>query len=367
MSTPKQNARIVEVDGLRGLAILLVFLFHYFKNSVVGHSVGLSIALAPLRLSWSGVDLFFVISGYLIAGNLFSFKESANYYRTFYLRRFCRILPLYYLWLLIFVILLPLAPNALTGTFNVSIPLWSYVAFCQNILMTIRKTLGSQWLFITWSLAVEEQFYLILPILIRRTTRRALVALLLFALISAPVTRVLFLMRGYAAGSLAILICRADALSLGVLIALMAPYHNRIRQRRPLFYLSFAILWLGTIYFAFGRYGVPIIAIRGTWLALFYANILILSIVSPGPIERLVFGNRLLIRLGTISYAVYLFHEGIRCLLHWLFLGSTAEVYDWYTFCITLLSAVITIILAELSWRYFERPILRFSHAAYKY
>jgi peptidoglycan/LPS O-acetylase OafA/YrhL len=366
MSTPKQNTRIAEVDGLRGLAILLVWLFHYIKNSVVGHSVGLSIALAPLRLSWSGVDLFFVISGYLIAGNLLASKESANYYRTFYLRRFCRILPLYYLWLVIFILGLSLAPNVLAGTFNSSIPIWSYWTFCQNFLMTMRKTLGSQWLFITWSLAVEEQFYLILPILMHRIARRTLFVLLSFAFISAPVIRVLFLMRGNAAGSLTILICRADALSLGVLLALMAPYHNLIR-RRPLFYLSFAILWLGTVYFAFGHYGEVVTAIRGTWLALFYANILVLVIVNPGPIERLVFGNRLLVRLGTISYAVYLFHEGIRCLLHWLFLGSTAEVYDWYTFCITLLSALVTIISAELSWRYFERPILRFSHAAYKY
>src|SRR5215831_10187703 len=88
--TVKPSRRIAELDGLRGLAIFLVLMFHYIKNSVVLHGFWYSWGLAPLRLTWSGVDLFFVISGFLIGGILLDARESHEYYRTFYLRRFFR-------------------------------------------------------------------------------------------------------------------------------------------------------------------------------------------------------------------------------------------------------------------------------------
>jgi peptidoglycan/LPS O-acetylase OafA/YrhL len=364
----KTSRRITELDGLRGLAIFLVLLCHYIKNSVVGYGYWYSWGLFPLRLTWSGVDLFFVISGFLIGGILLDARESHDFYRTFYLRRFFRILPLYYFWLVLFVIGLAIAPPILRGTFNTSLPPWSYPLFLQNLFMSTRQTLGPQWLFITWSLAVEEQFYLLLPCMIRRLSRERLFAVVVVAILCSPVLRVLLAFTGNSTAQLALLPCRGDALGLGVLAALMLRQPTEwIYRYRSRLYWSLLILWLGTIYFALAKDAVVIAALRGSWLALFYTNILLLAVVRPTRAERLVFGNKLLIRLGTISYGVYLFHEGLRCVLHYLILHSTAEVYDWRSLGVTVLSAGVTITLAEMSWRLFERPLVHLSHQRYRY
>jgi peptidoglycan/LPS O-acetylase OafA/YrhL len=102
--TSRLAGRIPELDGIRGLAILLVLVWHYF-----GHFEGVlqrswqAYALATLRLSWSGVDLFFVLSGFLIGGILYDAKDSKSYYQTFYRRRILRIFPLYFLWIALFI------------------------------------------------------------------------------------------------------------------------------------------------------------------------------------------------------------------------------------------------------------------------
>lgn len=359
---------MAELDGLRGLAILLVLLFHYVKNSVVGYGPWYSWGLAPLRLSWSGVDLFFVISGFLIANILTEARESQNFYRTFYSRRFLRILPLYYAWLVLFVIGLAIAPPILRGVFNASLPLWSYPVFLQNIFMSTRESLGPQWLFITWSLAVEEQFYLVLPWMIRHFTPHKLACIVVVAIISAPVFRVLLAVTGNHVSEFALLPCRSDALGLGVLTALMVRHSSgRIQRYRKYLYWSLLLLWIGTVYCALTHNAIVIVGLRGTWLALFYTNLLLLVVVKPTRAERLVFGNKMLVGLGTISYGVYLFHEGIRCVLHYLILHSTAEVYDWPSLGVTVLSAGVTILIARMSWRFFEHPLVRVSHVRYRY
>src|SRR5580704_17224190 len=98
--------RIPELDGLRGIAILLVLMFHYCQN-ILNPQVGFVPRFldAALRLSWSGVDLFFVLSGFLIGGILIDARESSNYFRVFYMRRFFRIVPVYAVFLIVFSIL----------------------------------------------------------------------------------------------------------------------------------------------------------------------------------------------------------------------------------------------------------------------
>src|SRR5947209_6904169 len=158
----------LELDGLRGLAILMVVSFHY--------------NLAPF-LGGVGVDLFFVLSGFLLGGTLLDKREASNYFKAFYTRRVCRIFPLYFLSLFLFVILLLAAPftlgwllfgDSIRFLLGDPLPLWSYFTFTQNFAMVDQGVWGIPWLGHAWSLAVVEQFYLILPVLIRFVSREKL-------------------------------------------------------------------------------------------------------------------------------------------------------------------------------------------------
>src|ERR1700722_13208417 len=109
---PRLAGRIPELDGLRGLAILLVLIWHYlalgFKTNLGSWQ---AYVLVPLRLTWSGVDLFFVLSGFLIGGILYDAKHSDRYYSTFYARRIHRIFPVYFIWVALFIIGLKLVAS----------------------------------------------------------------------------------------------------------------------------------------------------------------------------------------------------------------------------------------------------------------
>src|ERR687884_397533 len=121
-----QSGRIRELDGVRGIAILLVLVWHYLVCQVGAPPPLFRFLMA----TWSGVDLFFVLSGALLRGRL------------------------------------PIG-TANGWLFDDPLPLWSYATFTQNFLMSKWGTFGPNWLAPTWSLAIEEQFYLLLTIVIR--------------------------------------------------------------------------------------------------------------------------------------------------------------------------------------------------------
>lgn len=104
-----------------------------------------------------------------------------------------------------------------------------------------------------------------------------------------------------------------------------------------------------------------------TWIAAFYAVLLLLTVVNPGRIETFCFRNHLLVKLGTVAYAVYIFHVGINGLLHFAIFGRTPSISDWSSLSVTLLSLVTVILLAALSWRVLEKPLIRRAHAMYRY
>src|ERR1700692_4845763 len=103
--------RVPELDGLRGFAILIVIVGHYISVSAPRH-IG-QVLSTTAALSWTGVDLFFVLSGFLIGGILLDVRDSSNYFRVFYARRFFRIFPVYYAWLILYVLLLVLGRSFL--------------------------------------------------------------------------------------------------------------------------------------------------------------------------------------------------------------------------------------------------------------
>ncbi|HEY6946521.1 MAG TPA: acyltransferase, partial [Candidatus Acidoferrum sp.] len=158
-ATPR-DSRIPELDGLRGFAILIVVLVHYgYYEGAPGPPLLVHIR-NPFGLGWTGVDLFFVLSGFLIGGILLDAKSSTNYFKTFYVRRFFRIIPIYYLWILSFIALVVFGGKLLQAhTHSGVLPplgfdLFKHFLFLQNMFISKQANLTSSWFGVTWSLAV---------------------------------------------------------------------------------------------------------------------------------------------------------------------------------------------------------------------
>lgn len=174
------TGRVPELDGLRGVAIALVLIVHL--SGLLNGAPGTFSAyvVRSCMLAWSGVDLFFVLSGFLIGGILLDAKSSDHYFRTFYIRRAFRILPLYTVLNLAPLLLVFASPHLRdTAYFVLGRPLPWYVTafFGQNLVIAFTGVWGNAYLAATWSLAVEEQFYLTLPFVVRKVSTRTLTTL----------------------------------------------------------------------------------------------------------------------------------------------------------------------------------------------
>lgn len=367
-----------QLDGIRGIAILLVLIFHFGVSAVGPQSNSFVYLVAQsLILTWSGVDLFFVLSGFLIGGILLDNRLAPNYFKVFYIRRICRIFPVYYLWLALFaifayVLATLILPGALRPLYENPLPFWSYATFTQNLAMAMAGRFGPQWLDATWSLAVEEQFYLTLPLIIRFVPQRRLPYLLITLIAATPILRtlVLYLSPNYALSDYVLLPCRADALLLGVLGAYL------VRQERSVRYLSdhikalyggFAILILGAgvlAIYAPGSLSLAMTSYGYTWLALLYLVFILIAVIEKrGAITRLT-SNAYLGRLGYVSYGVYLFHQTINAMVHAILLGQSPQLNTLVDFVVTLGAIALTIGIAILSWSLFERRVVAWGHSA---
>ena len=182
--------RIRSLDGLRAIAIVLVMLHH---------SPAMKAYFGAPRYGWVGVDLFFVLSGYLITGILVEAKGGPNYYRNFYARRALRIWPLYFAVLIAITVVMPRVVHS--EHFNVGLPPWYYFLLLQNLFFT-RALLT--FLSPTWSLAVEEQFYLIWPFVISLISRTSLVRLCVFGFMASPFIRLGVLAAGGSGASITV-------------------------------------------------------------------------------------------------------------------------------------------------------------------
>jgi len=370
------STRMPELDGLRGIAIFLVLIWHYVFN-LLGFGPGSfgAYVLASLRLTWSGVDLFFVLSGFLICGILMDNRSSNNFFKVFYVRRICRIFPLYYFWLFLFCILLWEAHLSflqvnLAWLVIPPMPLWSYASFSQNIFMGLRETFGASWMGITWSLAVEEQFYCVLPFIIRYLSPRKLPWFLVGCIVAAPLLRVA-LAFSFSSGAFAAYVltpCRADSLLLGALCAWMVRQQQIaqfLANHTRTLYAAFTILLLGTAildhkYDPLFSYGWQNLGY--TWLALFYSCVLLIVVTEKNGILKMIATNFLLRRLGIIAYGVYIFHVGVLGLTHWLVLHQNPEMQNIQDVAVTVLALITTLTLATLSWKLFEKPIVAMGH-----
>src|SRR5882724_7273548 len=358
--------RLVELDGLRGLAITSVLILHFISSS-----------LGPLRrfvgIGWVGVDLFFVLSGFLITRILCASLGSQNFFRNFYARRALRIWPLYYAivaFAFVGSLLLPKSMHVGAAT------LPYYLTFTQNLGWAggpLPWALG-----VTWSLAIEEQFYLVWPLCVRFLPRRTLVRLLLGTLVLSPLLRGVALSRGVSPWTVySTTWFRLDTIGAGALVALLSqtPLWARLEHlAKPVAAIALttaaalcSTLLDGDLVLRRTRpiNGLVAIALSVTFsiLALGFGA-LIVSVTSGSPswLQRTLRG-RTLRYLGKVSFGLYLVHGVIIPMSQtwWRpWMGSKLGVSGKpLTLLVVGASVSATVVLAVASWRYFESPILR--------
>lgn len=213
-----------DLDGVRGVACLSVILLHTVVGAIqaeAGSSYDqFRIAIQPFLIG--GVDLFFVLSGFLIGGILLDNKESTNYFRTFWRRRIGRIFPVYYVMILVLIALYAVdwfyKTPLISGLLYNQLPVWAYATFIQNFYMVSEGVFGN-FLGVTWSLAVEEQFYLILPPLVFLLSRGKIVVIAVLAIFAAPFVRTILWQNIDWQASYLLSPARMDTVMWGVLIA----------------------------------------------------------------------------------------------------------------------------------------------------
>jgi peptidoglycan/LPS O-acetylase OafA/YrhL len=371
-SSTSTATRLFALDGLRGLAALMIVVHHYGPSVIVaGIGEPLAYVNRALGLAWSGVTLFFVLSGFLIGGLLMDNVAAPNYYRIFYLRRACRILPAYALLLVLFGAINATglaAHHSLTlGWFIYQpLPVWSFFTFMQNFFMVKVDQFGAGALGPTWSLALEEQFYLLLPLFIRRVPRRWWPAFFFGALIGSPLLR--WWMPGMSAYVL--LPMRADSFALGVGLAWLwrrpAARLALHRQRAWLWGLFIVLLAAGGVMTKFGLNMrcllLPDSTLLHSLLNLFYSCAIWLALTEPTSLLARLCCWRGLRACGRWSYALYLFHGFINGLLQGLFLHQQPRLSNMIELMVTLFALVGTIAFSALVWRVLERPCVEFGH-----
>lgn len=375
-SSPWYARRIPELDGLRGLAILLVLLIHCIDETkfLAGYR-WLSSFVAADSLSWSGVDLFFVLSGFLIGGILLDARGSPNYFKAFYLRRAFRILPVYAVLVSTFYLCFYAEQQgwipASRWLFGPNIPWYAYVTFTQNFHWAAGGPEWTNWLTPTWSLAVEEQFYLVLPAVIWFFSGRSLRYFLGSVIVAAPILR-FFLDFNVPFGHVAsfcLMPCRADALLLGVVAAKLVRHKTAwesLKSHRRLLVSAWIILLAGLSAFVVlkqtDHLGSFMTTIGYSWLALFYLGLLLLALIYTSGWLGKILRNSWLKALGTISYGVYLIHKPVLGLVFACFGFETPMAQTSAGKLLVVSALAITLAVAYGSWAVFEKPLLKIGH-----
>jgi peptidoglycan/LPS O-acetylase OafA/YrhL len=296
---------------------------------------------------WMGVDLFFVLSGFLITGILLDTKHSEGYLKNFYTRRCLRILPLYYSLLVFMFIVVPFVRPSETQTiFDRSSPWWAYPLFLQNFLVS-TPTQATGPLAVTWSLAIEEQFYLVWPWVVRYASNTQVRRIAIAVLCASPVLRLLL-----SFGQVALytnVFCRLDGLMAGALLALLVRSDHLVPSR-----------WVRQAWIVF-LVAAPLAfvteAIQARWIvfsltALASAALVYLSLYSRQAGLRRALTNRFMVYTGIISYGLYLLHKIP-------FDIAQAFQLDRYPLLAAPLLLVACYGVAVLSWNLLEKPFLR--------
>jgi peptidoglycan/LPS O-acetylase OafA/YrhL len=383
---------IPELDGLRAVAIILVFLHHSRAQLPVVNMTTFYLGWY-VGQGWMGVDLFFVLSGFLITGILLETRETSNYFTGFYARRVLRIFPLYYLVLTAVIIggRLLNVPK-ITATLPVPQDRWLYFCYLMNWVGLWKGRFGANSIGHFWSLAVEEQFYVVWPLIVWMVRPRTVPWIAGGLALVAALSRLLWVAHGGSQISIAwATVSRMDELFVGALCACLFRDRERmlrIRKRLP----WIACLGVGSFFFVYssmlffpGRATSFLYSHSAAPHTLDSAVLFFLECGGYIPLE-LGFGalvllaahrgaestwmqkflkSRVLAPIGRYSYGIYVFHVpiiGVAAMFVFKRISSGAHSYGETLMAgsayIVTLAAVIFAISA-LSYEFFEKRVLR--------
>jgi len=345
-------SRIPELDGVRAIAIWMVMLMHVLEEYPHPKSTSPALELI-VGHGWLGVDLFFVLSGFLITGILLDAKGKSDYFKTFYARRFFRIMPLYFAMVAIWSVFY----RGYRSYFLLS------SVFMANLAPTfhIRMPNGPSTL---WSLAIEEQFYLIWPWLVLLVTRRTLASIATFIIVLEPIIRATYAAHGLHPELIYYLTwCRCDGLATGALLALWvrSDSFSRAASHKAALALLAALVVLTIAGYPFGLMGTYTVAgtsLRYTQAYLFYAACFVLVLAYQGTFWTVPLRWRVMQISGALSYCLYLIHTSV---------GKVFQHYVGHAMPISIRTMVfrgtvmisVAFLIAAMSKRFLEDPCLR--------
>jgi peptidoglycan/LPS O-acetylase OafA/YrhL len=306
----EKERTIPELDGLRGIAILCVLCDHFFEKNYFFH------------FGWTGVNLFFVLSGYLITGRLLhhaSTEGGKNYFRNFYARRILRIFPLYYMFLAGFFFFLPLVYDHY-GIYFSNLrrdQLW-YWTYLDNWKVVFSGPPDNLILLSLWSLAVEEQFYLFWPVIYRYVKGLNLKRMIVFLIVASIGVRILTGVPFHHAYYSTLTACEPLLMGAGLFILVregqLVKYHHRFGIAAFVSFVALCIIFIHQFSFEttnawLMKYGYS--AIDVLWAYLLYRAV-------TGSISlKKALTRKWLIWLGKYSYGIYVYHFVIFQMMVW--------------------------------------------------
>lgn len=360
---------MLSLDGVRGLAVLIVVIHNSAWIAESSALLLMKLASAILASGWIGVQLFFVLSGFLITGILLDTKGKSQYFRSFYLRRILRIFPLYYAVVALTLVVAPLVAWSPAWAESVRHSHgWAYWLYVQNWITTSP---GVDALSHTWSLAVEEQFYLVWPLVVWLVGRRGLTYLCLLAIVGTPFIRLALQSSGLDPKTAYVFtIARWDALAAGALLALLLRREAgrdvvERWQGRLAAVAGIALAVLVVAERGFHSFDLSVQVVGQSLVAILSAC-LIAAAVTGGPAAsrrlQAFLSWDALCMLGKYSYAMYLFHQPIQQFLSPI-LGEQVRGADtpWRLARLGLYIVLVlglTLLAAMASWRLIEKPCL---------
>ncbi|OQP50838.1 hypothetical protein A4H97_03155 [Niastella yeongjuensis] len=336
-----------ELDGVRAIAALMVIAFHYLQAFKATGQFEFLNKIAVF--GQTGVSLFFVLSGFLITRILMSTKDTPGYFVNFFARRSLRIFPLYYLFLCLYYIVLPLITHSPIKDLSVQKYHWFYL---QNFAITFGWNYNGPFHF--WSLAVEEHFYLFWPFLVYFLNSKRLIGSILFIIMLAFFMRFILLKQNHEVFYFTF--CRIDELVVGAFLAILeAKQKLNEKNAKKFLYFGAAILIpslsLWTVFTGAANQTVQLSKFLLLSLTYFAFIGYVVSVKETHLVKRMLKAKPLLYS-GKISYGLYVYHPMCIGLLLLVFKGNASML----SFGLTIISSYL---IATLSYYLFEVKFLK--------